>query len=123
MPNALYGDVPGGTAKPAFATIVAKPPPSSVYGFPARGFGTPACGGNPETIDSVAFPKGFCVDDTPPPAAARDPPPPAAGAPTAFEATIVATVPPPEGIAFAGVSTARLQLCSIGAKVKLSLLS
>ena len=97
--------------------MLAKLSRSSVYGRPARGFGTPGCAGNPETIDNVAFPSvAPGTERVPPPLYAAVPGAAAARFPA--EATIVAAVPPPEGIAFAGVRTARLQVCSMGAKVK-----
>src|ERR1700722_20519445 len=81
-------------------------------GWAASGLGEPGCGGNPETMERVALPRVA-------PGPERVPPPLAGAA----EATMVAAVPPPDGMALAGVRTARLQVCSMGAKVKLSLLS
>jgi len=90
--------------------MVAKLSRSSVYGWPASGFATPGCAGNQETIDNVAFPSvapgtervlGLAVPVAPVPA----------------DAIIVAAAPPPEGIAFAGVNTARLQVLSMEPKM------
>ena len=59
---------------------------------------------------SVAFPSGACGVDNPPPP----------GLPADATIDAVATVPPPDGISLLGASTARLQVRSIGAKMKSS---
>jgi hypothetical protein len=75
-------------------------------------FGVPAGTRKPETTVKVALPNGAAgVDRLPPPF----PPPP--------DAVTPAATPPPEGISLLGARTARLQVCSMGAKVKSSLSS
>ena len=96
---------------------------SSTYGWLASGLGCPGVAGNPDTIDSVALPNAaFGVERVPPlllgaPFAVADPGP--VVAPVA-EAFIIPAVPPLIGIVLLGLNAARLQVCSMGAKVKSS---
>ncbi len=68
---------------------------------------------NPETMERVALPSVVPGTESVPPPLAD-----ALEAGPAALATMVAAVPPEDGMPVAGLNAARLQLCSIGAKVK-----